>query len=579
MLSSKLLESILLKSKLLSKTELEKAIKDSKAKAVPIQDFIVDQKIIPEDTLYETIANHFKVPFIDLKNQTIRKDILTILPEPLVQTHRLIVFDKTDNTLKIACLDPNDLETFEFIKKKTGLELEIQITTPSGINDALRQFHMGIKARFAEITDQKKPKEKKEKTEKKELTELAQDLPVIRIVDTLLEYSIFENASDIHIEPSEKDVIVRYRIDGILKQVMTLPKKIQNGVVARIKILSNLKLDEHRLPQDGRFKVETDEYKVAFRVSILPVYDGEKIVLRLLNESAQVLTLEQLGFLPRPLEIIKRNVKKPHGIILITGPTGSGKTTSLYTILNILNSPTVNIATVEDPIEYRMAHINQSQINPKIGFTFAAGLRSILRQDPDIVMVGEIRDNETAEIASHAAMTGHLVLSTLHTNDAASAPTRILEMGVPSFLIASTTNVVIAQRLVRRICPFCIKSYNLSKSQIEELRKTIDVEQLLKTMAREQIIQSENMPLENLLFFKGAGCKKCNNEGYRGRIGIYEVLEITPKISELLLNKDSEEKIREAAAEMQMITMMEDGFVKAKNGITTIEEVLRVTKE
>ena len=579
MLSSKLLESILLKSKLLSKTELEKAIKDSKAKAVPIQDFIVDQKIIPEDTLYETIANHFKVPFIDLKNQTIRKDILTILPEPLVQTHRLIVFDKTDNTLKIACLDPNDLETFEFIKKKTGLELEIQITTPSGINDALRQFHMGIKARFAEITDQKKPKEKKEKTEKKELTELAQDLPVIRIVDTLLEYSIFENASDIHIEPSEKDVIVRYRIDGILKQVMTLPKKIQNGVVARIKILSNLKLDEHRLPQDGRFKVETDEYKVAFRVSILPVYDGEKIVLRLLNESSQVLTLEQLGFLPRPLEIIKRNVKKPHGIILITGPTGSGKTTSLYTILNILNSPTVNIATVEDPIEYRMAHINQSQINPKIGFTFAAGLRSILRQDPDIVMVGEIRDNETAEIASHAAMTGHLVLSTLHTNDAASAPTRILEMGVPSFLIASTTNVVIAQRLVRRICPFCIKSYNLSKSQIEELRKTIDVEQLLKTMAREQIIQSENMPLENLLFFKGAGCKKCNNEGYRGRIGIYEVLEITPKISELLLNKDSEEKIREAAAEMQMITMMEDGFVKAKNGITTIEEVLRVTKE
>ncbi len=576
MISEKLLETILVKSKLLSKAELLKAKAKVKSKQLPLEEIIVTEKIIPEQSLFEAIANYFKLPFIDLKNQTIRRDILTILPEPIVQTHKIIVFAKTEKALKIACLDPNDLETFEFIKKKTGQELEIHITTPSGINDALKQFHKGIKARFAKFTDDG-PASKKE--EKKQLQELAQDLPVIRIVDTLLEYAIFENASDIHIEPMERELIVRYRIDGILRQVMTLPKKIQNGVVARIKILSNLKLDEHRLPQDGRFKVETDEYKVAFRVSIMPIYDGEKIVMRLLNESAQVLTLEQLGLLPRPLDKIKRSIRKPHGIILVTGPTGSGKTTTLYTLLNILNKPGVNISTIEDPIEYRITHVNQSQINPKIGFTFATGLRSILRQDPDIIMVGEVRDNETAEIASHAAMTGHLVLSTLHTNDAVSAPTRLLEMDVPSFLIASTTNLVIAQRLVRRICPFCITSYNLTKSQIEELKKNVNVDKLLQVMEREQIIQSADLPISDLLFFKGKGCKKCNNEGYKGRIGIYEILEITPEISELILNKVSEEKLSKEAEQQQMITVMEDGFIKAKNGITTIEEIIRVTKD
>ncbi len=576
MISEKLLETILVKSKLLSKAELLKAKAKVKSKQLPLEEIIVTEKIIPEQSLFEAIANYFKLPFIDLKNQTIRRDILTILPEPIVQTHKIIVFAKTEKALKIACLDPNDLETFEFIKKKTGQELEIHITTPSGINDALKQFHKGIKARFAEFTDDG-PASKKE--EKKQLQELAQDLPVIRIVDTLLEYAIFENASDIHIEPMERELIVRYRIDGILRQVMTLPKKIQNGVVARIKILSNLKLDEHRLPQDGRFKVETDEYKVAFRVSIMPIYDGEKIVMRLLNESAQVLTLEQLGLLPRPLDKIKRSIRKPHGIILVTGPTGSGKTTTLYTLLNILNKPGVNISTIEDPIEYRITHVNQSQINPKIGFTFATGLRSILRQDPDIIMVGEVRDNETAEIASHAAMTGHLVLSTLHTNDAVSAPTRLLEMDVPSFLIASTTNLVIAQRLVRRICPFCITSYNLTKSQIEELKKNVNVDKLLQVMEREQIIQSADLPISDLLFFKGKGCKKCNNEGYKGRIGIYEILEITTEISELILNKVSEEKLSKEAEQQQMITVMEDGFIKAKNGITTIEEIIRVTKD
>jgi len=374
-------------------------------------------------------------------------------------------------------------------------------------------------------------------------------------------------------------MIVRYRIDGILRNVMTLPKNVQSGIIARIKILSNLKVDEHRLPQDGRFKIATKEYKVSFRVSIIPTYGGEKIVMRLLPEKAQVLNLEQLGFQPGSLEIIKRNIAKPHGMVLVTGPTGSGKTTTLYTVLNMLNTPKVNILTIEDPIEYRMHHVNQSQVNPKIGYTFAGGLRAFLRQDPDIIMVGEIRDQETAEIAIHAAMTGHLVLSTLHTNDAPTTLPRLMEMGVPSFLVSSTTNVIIAQRLVRKICPNCIQSFNLDKQTIEELEKQLNIESILDTLQKEKTIVDAKKGLGSLLFYRGKGCKQCNNSGYKGRIGIYETLDITEQISEMILRKASRAELKEAAIKQGMLTIVEDGFIKAKNGITTIEEIMRVTKE
>ncbi len=360
---------------------------------------------------------------------------------------------------------------------------------------------------------------------------------------------------------------------------MTLPKNVQSGIIARIKILSNLKVDEHRLPQDGRFKISSKEYKVSFRVSIIPIFDGEKIVMRLLNEKAQILNLEQLGFQPKSLAIVKRNIKKPHGMILVTGPTGSGKTTTLYTILNILNTPEVNISTVEDPVEYRMPRVNQSQINPKIGFTFANGLRALLRQDPDIIMVGEIRDEETAEIAVHSAMTGHLVLSTLHTNDAVTTLPRLADMGIPSFLIATTTNIIIAQRLVRKICPNCIQSYNLDKQTIEDLKKYLNVENLLKTLIEEKAIASAEKGLESILFYRGKGCKKCNGTGYKGRIGIYEILEITEEVSKLILKKANPSEIKKQAEKQNMLSVIEDGFIKAKNGITTIEEVMRVTKE
>lgn len=395
----------------------------------------------------------------------------------------------------------------------------------------------------------------------------------------MLEYAIFEEASDIHIEPAEHEMIIRMRVDGILRKIMELPKKIQPGLVARIKILSNLKLDEHRLPQDGRFKIESEEYRISFRVSVVPVFDGEKVVLRLLNESAKILNLEQLGLQTSALEAVKRNIKKPNGMILVTGPTGSGKTTTLYTILNLLNTPDVNITTIEDPIEYRMQRVNQSQVNPKIGYTFANGLRSFLRQDPDIILVGEIRDTETAEISVNAAMTGHLLLSTLHTNDAATALPRLQEMSIPPFLIASTANVIIGQRLVRKICMNCIVSYQLDKTTEEEIEKQFNVTELMKILSASGSVVSSKTSLRSLLFYRGKGCSKCNHSGYKGRIGIYEVLEVTPNISEMIMKKANSSEITQQAVKNGMIVMYQDGFIKAKNGITTIEEVLRVTKE
>ncbi|MDX9893297.1 MAG: ATPase, T2SS/T4P/T4SS family [Patescibacteria group bacterium] len=568
------LKQILLETKTIAKNELQLYLEEAKKRNQTLEEYLASQKILSQEQLYQNAAKYFDLPFIDLKNETIRKDILFLIPEPIAATHRIIAFDRNDDQLKIATLDPNNLQIFEFLAKKTGADVQVYITTPEGINESLKLYHKGLKAEFKDLT-------KDQETETEEggnLKELAHDLPVIRIVDTLLEYAIFENASDIHIEPTEKEVLVRYRIDGILRNVMTLPKSVHAGIVARIKILSNLKLDEHRLPQDSRFKIQTNEYKVSFRVSIIPTYDGEKIVLRALNEQTGAISLEQLGFNKQPLEKIKKNITKPHGMILVTGPTGSGKTTTLYSILNILNKPEVNITTIEDPIEYRMPGINQSQINPKIGYTFAAGLRSFLRQDPNIIMVGEIRDKETAEIAVNAALTGHLVLSTLHTNDAPTTLPRLSEMGIPSFLIGSTTNVIIAQRLVRKICQECIESYTLDKNEIAKLEKQINLDSILSILEREGLI-TKKQSKESLLFYRGKGCKKCDKTGYKGRVGLYEVLEVTPAINELILKSAPAENIMTEARKAGMITIIEDGFIKAKNGITTIEEVLRVSKD
>jgi type IV pilus assembly protein PilB len=575
LLTEKKLAEALAEGKVITKKEAETALREAEDAKKPLDQVLLEKNLVTEDQLSEFRARLTGYPFIKLKALNIRKDILNVIPEPIASSHQLIAFDKTAKTLKVATIDPDDLQTFEFLKKRTGLDIEIFITTPSDLHEVLKLYHKSLKAEFEELT---KPEIASEQDHEK-LKELAEDLPIVRIVDTLLEYAIFEGASDIHIEPTEKEVVVRYRVDGILRDVMTLPKKTQPGIVARIKILANLKLDEHRLPQDGRFKISTDEYRISFRVSIIPVFDGEKIVMRLLNESAQILSLEQLGFSGRALEVINANVGKPNGMILVTGPTGSGKTTTLYTILNILNTPNVNITTIEDPIEYRMARVNQSQVNPKIGYTFASGMRAFLRQDPNIIMVGEIRDTETAEIAVNAALTGHLVLSTLHTNDAATAFPRLQDMQIPSFLISSTVNVIVAQRLTRRICQNCKEAITLEKEVVEELKSQFDLALIIDTLAKEKLIDSPKTKFEQIEFWHGKGCKQCNQAGYKGRMGIYEVLSMSPTIAQMVIKRSSADEIQKLSVQEGMYSMVQDAFMKAKNGFTTIDEILRVTKE
>ncbi len=582
MLDKKELKKILTEAKLITAEEYKKYSKQADSKDKKLINYLLEKNIADEKTIYEAIAKAKNLPFVDLKNETIHKEILNIIPEPIAVNHQIVAFEKNDGEVKVATVDPEDLQTFDFIEKKIDGSLKIFLTTPSSVSEILKQYHKGLEAEFKDITKKQieiqESKDDREKNGKK-LKELAEDLPIIRIVDTLLEYAIFENASDIHIEPEEKKVKVRYRVDGVLRTVMNLPRKSLPGIVARIKILSNLKLDEHRLPQDGRFKIKTKDYKISFRVSIIPVFDGEKVVMRLLNESNRILSLEELGFQEESLKRVKVNISKPNGMTLVTGPTGSGKTTTLYTILNMLNQPGVNITTIEDPIEYRMPGINQSQINPKIGYSFASGLRSFLRQDPDIIMVGEIRDNETADIAVNAAMTGHLVLSTLHTNDAATALPRLDDMQIEPFLIASTVNVIIAQRLVRKICKNCIMSYKIDKEMESQLEKHFNVPELMSSLKKQGILTDNKKNLSSMLFYKGKGCKHCGNTGYKGRIGIYEVLEINEEISEAILKRASAEEINKMAEKNGMINMLQDGFMKIKQGKTTLEEIIRVTKE
>ena len=572
MLSDLLIRKIIRETKILKPTDAKELEKTAEEKKISLEAALLQGRIVSEDQLYRQAALAIEMPFVDLGAQIVRKDILYIVPEPIATTHHIVPFDKTDTEIKLATTDPDDLQIFEFIGRRTGLKTKIHLTSPRALDESLKQYRVSLKAEFEAIT---KGDEKPDEQEK--LKKLAEDLPVVRIVDSLLEHAIFERASDIHIEPAEKEIAVRYRVDGILRNVMTLPAIVQPGIVARIKILSNLKLDEHRLPQDGRFKISGQTNKFSIRVSIIPVFDGEKIVMRLLNEGAEAYSLDQLGFEPDQLEILKRNIKKPHGMLLVTGPTGSGKTTTLYSILGVLNSPKINISTVEDPVEYRMPGINQSQVNARIGFTFASGLRSLLRQDPNIIMVGEIRDVETADIAIHAALTGHLVLSTLHTNDAATTLPRLIDMGVPAFLIAFTANLIIAQRLVRKLCKECPTKYKLSAADVTELKKQMDVDTIVAKLRDLKIIGAKDN-LTDVQFSRPTGCSKCT-DGYKGRSGIYEMMEVTKTIIELIHKHADAGELQKEAVRQGMITVLEHGFIKAIQGSTSLEEVLRVTQE
>lgn len=567
---------ILTENNLVTAEKIRAASLQAKQDKVSLAAELVKQGMISEEVLAEHYAEASKIPYINLEKKKIPKEILLLIPEPIARNYQVVAFEKDKEKLKLAMVDPTDLQTIEFMEKKTGMKIEVFLTTPTSISEVLKQYRKSLKTEFSEIIDKQGIREPEDA---EDLRKMAKELPVVKIVDTLLEYAIYENASDIHVEPLEGEIVVRYRVDGVLRDVMSLPKKILSGVVARIKVLSDLKIDEHRLPQDGRFKIENEEYKISFRVSVIPVFDGEKIVMRLLFESAKPLTMEELGLRRNALKIVKLNINRPHGMILSTGPTGSGKTTTLYSILNILNTPEVNICTIEDPIEYHMPRINQSQVAPKIGYTFANGLRSLLRQDPDIIMVGEIRDSETAEMAIHSSLTGHLVLSTLHTNNAAGAIPRLIDMKIEPFLLASTVNVIIAQRLVRKICSNCIESYHLDRAAWQNLESEVNLKKILEIMVREGAIVSSRITPDSLLFYRGRGCAQCNNTGYKGRLGIFEVLEVSEAIQGLTIKRAPTEEIEKQAVSEGMTRMIEDGFYKAKMGVTTVEEVLRVTKE
>lgn len=577
------LKAFLVDAGLVSVSEFDQFAKEAAKTGKKLPDLIIASGKLKQEDLSRLQAYILGIPFVDLEKSTIDPDVLRIIPEPIARRHNIVAFRKSGKDLEVAMLDPEDLETIDFIRKKAELTIKPRLTNEESLRHVLTQYRESLAAEFEEIL-QKEPagarKTAEGEGEEKPLTEGAvaeeADLPIVRMVDTLLRHAILQRASDIHIEPREREVIVRYRIDGILHDAMTLPHKVAPGIIARIKVLANLKLDEHRLPQDGRFKIETEDYAISFRVSIIPIYDGEKAVLRLLPENSKGFSLETLGFHGEALERIHAGIKRTVGMILATGPTGSGKTTTLYTIIDLLNTPEVNISTIEDPIEYHIPRVNQTQVKPDIGYTFANGLRALVRQDPDIIMVGEIRDNETAGLAVNAALTGHLVLSTLHTNSASGALPRLLDMKIEPFLIASTVDIIIAQRLVRRLCSER-EEYYLSATDRAELEKQVDMERVLWLLKQEKIVDP-SAAWKHIPFYRPRPKPECP-DGYKDRVGIHEVLIMSSTIKELVMKNASADDIDKQARTEGMISIAEDGIFQAAQGITSIEEVLRVMRE
>lgn len=573
-------EKFLVDNGFVKSEKMDQLILQQKQSGQNISQLLIAEKLIEEEDLTKAKAAFFNIPYIDLRQVIIPSEVIGVIPSESINFYNLVPFELKEQVLKVAITNPTNLsalEALEFLGQKQNLQVQLYLASESSVEVAIGK-KKNLKKVVGEALKNIQTKADEESLkptileQKKEsqAQSVIEDAPIIKIVEVILTNAIEANASDIHIEPSEKDVRVRYRIDGILHTSLMLPRNVLAAIVTRIKILSNLKIDESRLPQDGRFHMEVGQKSVDLRVSILPLIYGEKIVMRILDKTGSVPTLDQLGVRGRGLTWVSENIKKTHGIFLITGPTGSGKSTTLYSILSILNQPTVNIVTLEDPVEYFIEGVNQSQINPDIGLTFAAGLRSILRQDPNIVMVGEIRDKETAELAVHAALTGHLVFSTLHTNNAIGAMPRMIDMGIEPFLLVASINVVMGQRLVRKICSHCKKEIPLPPALEAEMRKS------LVGIPDEYF---EGIDKKTLKMFKGEGCEKCGHTGYGGRMGIFEVMPANQQIQDLVLAKASVRKMYEEGAKIGMITMKQDGVIKILRGETTMDEVIRVTTE
>ncbi len=537
-----------------------------------IEDIIIKEKLVNEDKIIEIKSEILGIPVISLKGEQIQKKILNLIPKEVAENYQVLPFKKVGNEIHVALVNPQNfkaIEAMEFLAQKAGLKVKYFIISQSGFNSALKQFEVlgeEVKQALADVEDE--TGEVFDFGKIKEMEEVIKNAPVSKIVLVIIRHAIDGKASDIHIEPTIKDTRVRYRIDGVLKTSLVLPKYVHSAVIGRIKVLANLKIDETRKPQDGRIRLNVENHDIDFRVSTLPLFEGEKVVLRILDTTSEVPTLEQLGFNRIHIDMIKDVIKKPHGLLLLTGPTGSGKTTTLYTILTMLNQEGTNIITLEDPIEYYIPGVNQSNINPEVGYTFASGLRSILRQDPNIVMLGEIRDKETTELVIHASLTGHLILSTLHTNNAVGSIPRLIDLGAEPFLLSSVLNLVMAQRLARMICKNCKQEFKPPQALLKKVKEQID-----KTPPA----YLEGIDVGKLVFYKGEGCAHCGNSGYQGRVAASEVVVVNNDIREII-NKGIDNSIRKILSEQSFITLTQDCLIKALKGITTLDEVVRISQ-
>ena len=564
----KTLIDILLADNLITQEQYDDIKVKSASQGVSSASILESMGIIPEKKLAEAKAKLLGVPFISLETTSFSPQAISLIPKAVVERFSLIPFlyDEKTRTLSIAMSNPVDLEALQFVAQKTGLIIKSFAASQEEVKKAIsEQYSQEIVGEVGEALAETEAFKKTRTVDSKQIGEIIKEAPIAKIVSTILEYAVTSRASDVHIEPQEDRVRVRYRIDGILYDKLSLPKNVQDAVVSRIKILSEMKIDEHRTPQDGRFNFKISDEEVDLRISVLPTAYGEKIVMRLLRKTGGIPALDELGLNGSSLRNIETAVLRPHGIILVCGPTGSGKTTTLYSILARLNTARVNIMSLEDPIEYQISGVNQVAVNPVVGLTFATGLRAFLRQDPNIILVGEIRDKETNELALQAALTGHLVFSTLHTSNAAGALPRLLDLGAENFLLASTINAILGQRIVRRICNNCKEEYTPLPQILEEIKRILG-----------RIFPQTQTDIK---LSRGKGCDQCVKSGYLGRIGIFETLPVTPKIANLVLESADSATIEKEAILEGMITMKQDGYLKVLQGITTVEEVLRVAQE
>ncbi|MEX0919630.1 MAG: ATPase, T2SS/T4P/T4SS family [Candidatus Saccharimonadales bacterium] len=583
-------EKLLVEQGLISEEQLQELRQESTEKGKSIVNLISERNLVDPESTVKTIAKAENVPYVDLRKFKVDEGLLSAIPKDLAKNYQVVPVGMLNGRLAVGMIDPTNLQAVDFITRKIGQPILPHMVSSDSINAILSQYKADVSddisdvmGSVSEFAKSEKKEEQEESQSSDQVKSFVQDAPITRALNTILDYAAQLKASDIHIEPREENVKIRFRIDGILQDTMTLPKEVQSALVSRVKILSRLKIDEHRLPQDGGFQIQHNGNDIDLRIAIAPIVWGEQIVIRLLDKDQSLLSIENLGYRGRSKRLIEEGLKKPHGMTLSTGPTGSGKSTTLYAGISTIKDVAINIITLEDPIEYKIDGINQMQVDSQYGLTFSDGLRSILRQDPDVIMVGEIRDSETADLAVQAALTGHIVLSTLHTNSAAGVLPRLIDMGIEPFLITSTINTVIGQRLVRKVCDKCSKEYKASEAEVSSIKKTLEgllpesgkVSDKIKEDLGYDILPSLS---DEIKLYKGEGCEECV-DGYKGRTGIFEVFTITPDMEKILVKGTTSNQVQAQAQEDGMVTMKQDGYLKALNGATTLEEVVRVASD